>query len=113
MTRGVSGNTRTRPYVRTRIHVSRHRSMQRVSIVHTQCVPPLQVAYLFREHDDLLEEFTYFLPDSQAPHRAAMERQRLAAVQREHEQSSRIQRRRADVAQPVCFLTIDLRSTFA
>ena len=27
----------------------------------------LQVAGLFRRHDDLLQEFTYFLPDSTAP----------------------------------------------
>ena len=27
----------------------------------------LQVAMLFRSHKDLLEEFTYFLPDAQAP----------------------------------------------
>jgi histone deacetylase complex regulatory component SIN3 len=26
-----------------------------------------QVALLFRNHRDLLEEFTYFLPDAQAP----------------------------------------------
>lgn len=27
----------------------------------------VQVAMLFRSHKDLLEEFTYFLPDAQAP----------------------------------------------
>ena len=33
-----------------------------------QChLPVLQVAMLFRSHKDLLEEFTYFLPDAQAP----------------------------------------------
>lgn len=42
----------------------------------------LQVAHLFQAHDDLLEEFTFFLPDSKAPHRAAMERARLANEQR-------------------------------
>ena len=30
-------------------------------------LPVLQVAMLFRSHKDLLEEFTYFLPDAQAP----------------------------------------------
>ena len=30
----------------------------------------LQVAMLFRSHKDLLEEFTYFLPDAQAPAQA-------------------------------------------
>jgi histone deacetylase complex regulatory component SIN3 len=42
----------------------------------------VQVATLFAAHDDLLEEFTFFLPDSKAPHRAAMERQRLLREQR-------------------------------
>jgi histone deacetylase complex regulatory component SIN3 len=32
----------------------------------------LQVAQLFHAHDDLLEEFTFFLPDSKAPHRGAL-----------------------------------------
>ncbi len=27
----------------------------------------MKVALLFRQHHDLLEEFTYFLPDAQAP----------------------------------------------
>jgi len=27
----------------------------------------VQVALLFRSHDDLLQEFTYFLPDSSVP----------------------------------------------
>lgn len=27
----------------------------------------MQVALLFRSHDDLLQEFTYFLPDSSVP----------------------------------------------
>jgi hypothetical protein len=64
-----------------------------------------QVAALFAEHDDLLEEFTFFLPDSKAPHRAAMERQRQLAEQRHAlEQSTR---RRAHLhegllAQEVC-----------
>ena len=31
------------------------------------CLLILQVAGLFRRHDDLLQEFTYFLPDSTAP----------------------------------------------
>lgn len=31
------------------------------------CTPGTQVALLFRNHKDLLEEFTYFLPDAQAP----------------------------------------------
>ena len=30
-------------------------------------LPVPQVAMLFRSHKDLLEEFTYFLPDAQAP----------------------------------------------
>lgn len=62
----------------------------------------MQVAYIFRDHEDLLEEFTYFLPDSQAPHRAAMERQRLATVTRDNEQSSR-RRGRGEQTGPVCF----------
>lgn len=83
-------------------------NMLRVSVSISFNARSLQVAYLFRDHDDLLEEFTYFLPDSQAPHRAAMERQRLAAAQREHETSSRRQRLRADAVQPVCSQPIDL-----
>lgn len=39
---------------------------------------PLQVAGLFRRHDDLLQEFTYFLPDSTAP--AAQHVRRLPPV---------------------------------
>jgi histone deacetylase complex regulatory component SIN3 len=71
----------------------------------------LQVAFLFRDHDDLLEEFTYFLPDSQAPHRAAMERQRLAAQQREHETSSRRRQLRTEGGmQPVSLLSSPLAS---
>jgi hypothetical protein len=42
----------------------------------------MQVAHLFAAHDDLLEEFTFFLPDSKAPHRQAMERQRREREQR-------------------------------
>ena len=33
---------------------------------HDSCVI-VQVALLFRSHDDLLQEFTYFLPDSSVP----------------------------------------------
>jgi histone deacetylase complex regulatory component SIN3 len=53
----------------------------------------MQVSHLFADHHDLLEEFTYFLPDSQTPHREAMERrQRLAeqqALQRTGDQATR------------------------
>ena len=38
-----------------------------VDACHHCSVPMLQVAMLFRSHKDLLEEFTYFLPDAQAP----------------------------------------------
>ena len=38
-----------------------------VDIRHHCSVVLLQVAMLFRSHKDLLEEFTYFLPDAQAP----------------------------------------------
>ena len=53
----------------------------------------LQVASLFAQHDDLLEEFTFFLPDSKAPHRAALERQRL---ERQQAQFAAAHRRRQE-----------------
>ena len=37
------------------------------SVLPLFCSLILQVAGLFRRHDDLLQEFTYFLPDSTAP----------------------------------------------
>lgn len=58
----------------------------------------LQVASLFSDHDDLLEEFTYFLPDSQAPHRAAMERQRQLAEQAALQGGQPVSRRRVPAA---------------
>ena len=45
--------------------------------MHAWCMKPfksngmVQVAMLFRSHKDLLEEFTYFLPDAQAPAQAS------------------------------------------
>ena len=49
------------------------------SYVHalSRCCALLQVAMLFRSHKDLLEEFTYFLPDAQAPAQASYQLQEL------------------------------------
>ena len=37
------------------------------SITDLKAMLAVQVALLFRSHDDLLQEFTYFLPDSSVP----------------------------------------------
>ena len=37
------------------------------SITDFNAMLAVQVALLFRSHDDLLQEFTYFLPDSSVP----------------------------------------------
>ena len=61
----------------------------------------VQVAALFAEHDDLLEEFTFFLPDSKAPHRAAMERQRQLQAQQAAAELSNRRRQEALFSQAV------------
>ena len=56
---------------RSQDHVLRPHMLARSShsCIEVLCVS-LQVAMLFRSHKDLLEEFTYFLPDAQAPAQA-------------------------------------------
>ena len=42
------------------------------SISDLNAILAVQVALLFRSHDDLLQEFTYFLPDSSVPQVSTM-----------------------------------------